>query len=110
MSRIRMRAEIIEKNAQIRQRKELGAFYTPSQLAYSLAETAINQYLLTHLNSLFSSSHTSLEKILINTDISIIERLNDILLRVKILDGSAGDGKFLRAALSIIYSIKKIDK
>ncbi len=111
MSRIGMRAEPIENKTQIRQRKELGAFYTPSQLAVSLAETAINRYLLTHLNSLFSSSYTSLENVYVNTDLSIIERLNDILLSVKILDGSAGEGEFLRAALTIIYLIKeKIDR
>ncbi len=102
-----MRADTIEYKAQIRQKKELGAFYTPSQLAYSLAETAINQYLLIHLNSLFSSSHTSLEEVLTNSDLLIIERLNDILSRVKILDGAAGEGEFLRATYKILYSIKE---
>ena len=102
-----MRAETIGSKTQIHQRKELGAFYTPPEIAYSLAETAINQYLLTQLNSFFSSSYTSLEKVLINTDLLVIERLNEILSRINILDGSVGDGEFLRAALSIIYSIKK---
>ena len=52
-------------------------------------------------------SHTSLEEVFINTDLSIIERLNHILSRVKILDGSVGDGEFLCAALTIIHSIKE---
>lgn len=107
MSRIRMRVELIENRNQIRQKKELGAFYTPSQLAYSVTETAINQYLITQLNSLFSSTYESLEDILNGTKLTIIKKLNDILSSMKILDGSAGDGEFLIAAYKIIDSIRE---
>ncbi|MHA2244425.1 MAG: Eco57I restriction-modification methylase domain-containing protein [Candidatus Hodarchaeales archaeon] len=106
-----MRAVTIKKDLQIRQIKDLGAFYTPSHLAYSLTETALNNYLTRHINSLTSSTYSSLEEILNTTNLSIIKILNDILEEIKILDGSVGDGEFLQACLTIILSIKeKIDQ
>ncbi|MFX0210686.1 MAG: Eco57I restriction-modification methylase domain-containing protein, partial [Candidatus Hodarchaeota archaeon] len=89
----------------------MGAFFTPPLLAKSMTETAINQYLVGHLNSLTSSSFLSLKEILNTIDLSIIQHLREILIEIKILDGAAGDGEFLRACLKTITSIeKKIDQ
>jgi len=85
----------------------LGAFFTPPLLAKSMTEIAINQYLTKQLNSLTSSTYTSLEEILDTNDLSIIQYLKEILIEVKILDGAAGDGVFLRACLMTIISIKE---
>ncbi|UCG89710.1 MAG: Eco57I restriction-modification methylase domain-containing protein [Candidatus Heimdallarchaeota archaeon] len=72
-----------------------------------MTETAINQYLTGQLNSLTSSTFSSLEEILHTTDLSIIQQLRGILNKVKILDGAAGDGEFLRACLTTITSIEE---
>ncbi|MFX0140879.1 MAG: Eco57I restriction-modification methylase domain-containing protein, partial [Candidatus Hodarchaeota archaeon] len=92
---------------QKRRKKELGAFYTPSDLSRRLTKIAINQYLTNKINSIFDSNFASIEEILTNTvDSSIIHQLNDILNEIRVLDGSAGEGEFLLAALEVISSIK----
>ncbi|MFX1515445.1 MAG: Eco57I restriction-modification methylase domain-containing protein [Promethearchaeota archaeon] len=84
---------------QTRQRKNLGAFYTPSYLAKSLTQVAIEQFLITQINFQTHSKFTSLKELLKTPDLLIIKRLNDILDGIKILDGSVGDGEFLKACL-----------
>ncbi len=93
-----------------RQRKDLGAFYTPSYLAKSLTQAAINQFLITQINSQTHSKFSSLEEMLNTSNVLIIEKLKRILEEIKILDGSTGDGEFLKACLITIKPIKeKID-
>ncbi|MFX0182371.1 MAG: Eco57I restriction-modification methylase domain-containing protein [Candidatus Hodarchaeota archaeon] len=91
-----------------RQKKDLGAYYTPSHLSRKLTEIAINQYLTRKINLIYNSKFLSIEEIISSTvDSSIIEHLNDILTDIKVLDGAAGEGEFLFAALITIYSFRK---
>ncbi|MFX0124212.1 MAG: TaqI-like C-terminal specificity domain-containing protein [Candidatus Hodarchaeota archaeon] len=95
---------------QTRHQKDLGAFYTPPHLAQSLTQAAINQYLITQLNSQTHSKFISLEEILNTSNLFFVERLKEIIENLKILDGSAGDGEFLKSCLITIRPIKeKID-
>ena len=89
-----------------RQRKNLGAFYTPSFLAKSLTQVAIEQFLITQINSQTHSQFASLKEMLEISDLLIIQKLNGILERIKILDGSVGDGEFLKACLITTKAIK----
>ncbi|MFX1285792.1 MAG: TaqI-like C-terminal specificity domain-containing protein [Promethearchaeota archaeon] len=76
-----------------------------------MTEMAISYYLIRQLNSRTSFKFSSLEEIWHATDLSIFQSLKDILKEVRILDGAAGDGKFLQACLVTINSIKeKIDQ
>ena len=94
-------------DSQTRQRKELGAFYTPSYLAKSLAQLAIEQFLITQINSQTHSQFASLKEIFETSNLLIIQKLNDILEEIKILDGSVGDGEFLKACLTTSKAIKE---
>ncbi|UCE15059.1 MAG: N-6 DNA methylase [Candidatus Heimdallarchaeota archaeon] len=98
-------------NINTRQKKDLGAFYTPSQLAQSVTQTVIDQYLTHRLNSITSFHFISLDQILNFPRKMFFERLDDIIMAMKILDGAAGDGEFLRAAYTTLSMIKnKIDQ
>ena len=94
-------------DSQTRQRKDLGAFYTPSYLAKSLTQVAIEQFLITQINSQTHSQFVSLKELLKTSDLLIIQKLNDILEEIKILDGSVGDGEFLKACLTTNKTIKE---
>ena len=88
----------------------MGAFYTPSYLAKSLTQVAIEQFLITQINSQSHSQFASLKEILKTSNLLIVQKLNDILEEINILDGSVGDGEFLKACLTTIIAIKeKID-
>ena len=95
------------KDHQIHKMKDFGAFYTPSHLAYSVTEAALNHYITRHINILTSSTFLALEEILNTTNLEILKILNDILGEIRILDGAVGDGEFLRACFTIIKSIKE---
>lgn len=94
------------RNRQTRQKKDFGAFYTPSQLAKTVTQTAIDQQLTYRVNSITSSDFTSLEQILNSPQKTIFERLDEILKGMKILDSATGDGEFLRAAYTTLRTIK----
>jgi len=105
---MQLRAKIIEKEMLQRQKKELGAFYTPSHLSRKLTDITINQYLTNKINSIYNSNFLSIEEIIANpVDSSIIEQLNDTLTNIKVFDGAAGEGEFLLAALITIYSFRE---
>ncbi|MFW9905142.1 MAG: Eco57I restriction-modification methylase domain-containing protein [Candidatus Thorarchaeota archaeon] len=94
-------------DSQTRQRKDLGAFYTPIHLANSLTKTAIEQFLIVQVNTKTSSEFLSLEEVLLTPNLCIIEELQNILEEIRILDGSTGDGRFLKACLITIKLIKE---
>jgi hypothetical protein len=94
-------------DSQTRQRKDLGAFYTPVHLANLLTQTAIEQFLKSQVNSQTSSEFLSLEEILRPSNLISIKKLKNILEKIRILDGSAGDGRFLKACFFTIKTIKE---
>ena len=94
-------------DSQIRQRKNLGAFYTPIHLANSLTQRVIEQFLVTQVNHQTSSEFLSLEEVVHSSNLFFIKKLKKILEEIRILDGSAGDGRFLKACLITIHPIKE---
>ncbi|MFX0207348.1 MAG: Eco57I restriction-modification methylase domain-containing protein [Candidatus Hodarchaeota archaeon] len=94
-------------DSQTRQQKDLGAFYTPVHLANSLTQTAIEQFLIAQVNSQTSSKFLSLEEVLHTSNLFYIEKLKNFLEEIRILDGAAGDGRFLKACLITIVPIKE---
>ncbi|MFX1249165.1 MAG: Eco57I restriction-modification methylase domain-containing protein [Promethearchaeota archaeon] len=100
------RSKTINKDLEARRRKEFGAFYTPSHLAQSMTETAIDHYLTRHLNQQIDSKFLCLNEILNTAELSEIVKLRTALKSIRILDGAAGEGEFLRAS---IVSIRKIE-
>ncbi|UCG02173.1 MAG: N-6 DNA methylase [Candidatus Heimdallarchaeota archaeon] len=93
-------------DSQTRHRKNLGAFYTPTHLAKSLTQAALKQFLIAQINSQTNSKFSSLEDILNTSDLLILEKLRSTLENIRILDGSAGDGEFLKACLIAIIPLK----
>jgi hypothetical protein len=94
-------------DSKLRQKKELGTFFTPTHLANIFTKNVIDRYLTRCMNSFSSSKFSSLEEIFASNDLSIIGKLNDQLACLKILDGAAGDGEFLRACLIYLTKLKK---
>ncbi|MHA1971772.1 MAG: Eco57I restriction-modification methylase domain-containing protein [Candidatus Hodarchaeales archaeon] len=96
----------MEDKVNIRRKKELGAFYTPANLAISLTKDVIHSFLLSTVANKFVKKYDSLESLLSNGNTEEICYLTDILRDLTILDCSVGEGMFLIAALQEVSGIK----
>ncbi|MFX0084781.1 MAG: Eco57I restriction-modification methylase domain-containing protein [Candidatus Hodarchaeota archaeon] len=93
------------KNRETQKRKDLGAFYTPSNLAKLTSSNAVESFLVENINSLTNSKFSSVHEILNEGDKSIILKVNSLIRTISVLDVSTGDGQFL---ISILGKIKEL--
>ncbi len=98
----------IKKNQEFRKRKELGAFYTPSELSLPLTKAAIDYCLLTKINLQCNKEYSSMENIISSKSPYEIRQLLKFLKSIKILDGATGDGEFLRNSLNYLKYLQNL--
>ena len=79
-------------------RRNLGAFYTPKQLAEHLTNQAIQNSLVNSINRNFSSKFSNLDQILDLGNERYYLFLFEALNSLKILDCASGEGEFLMAS------------
>jgi hypothetical protein len=95
------------KHNNINFQKELGAFYTPEPLVKELTEKALSLVLISQINKEFNHNFSTIDEVIITDDLSIIKTLLRKIDKLAILDGSAGDGRFLISASEYLFSIRE---
>jgi hypothetical protein len=96
------------RDFQVQKRKDLGAFYTPSNLAELTSSNALDIFLTQNINSLTDSKYSSVYEIIDTDEKSIILQLDKIIKTISVLDVSTGTGQFLISVLRKIKEIRKI--
>ncbi|UCC20469.1 MAG: N-6 DNA methylase, partial [Promethearchaeota archaeon] len=83
-----------------------GVVYTPERIAYYIAKTAIDKFLIKKINNRFASKILNLDKFfdkyILKSDITKFEYFLDKLKNLTVLDPAVGNGHFLIATLKII--------
>ena len=85
--------------------KELGAFYTPVPLAKELTRQVLSHALISQINQEFKLDFVTIDEIITTTNLYLIKSLLRKIKSLTILDGSAGDGRFLISASEYLISI-----
>ncbi len=93
------------RNLGVQKRKELGAFYTPSNLTELTSSDALESFIIRNFNSFTNSKYSSVQEILKEGEKSIILKLDSLIRMITVLDVSTGDGQFL---ISIFGKMKEI--
>jgi len=95
----------LNKRKNINFQKELGAFYTPIALVKELTQQAISQALISQINKEFRLNFVTINEIITTKNLNIIKSLLKKITEFTVLDGSAGDGRFLISASEFLISI-----
>ncbi len=95
----------MNKHKNINFQKELGAFYTPMPLVKELTRKALSLTLISQINEDFCQKFTTIDNIIANANLNVIRTFLRKISEVTILDGSAGDGRFLISASEYLLSI-----
>jgi len=95
----------LSKHKNINTQKELGAFYTPVPLVKELTRQALSQALISQLNKEFRLNFVTMDEVIATTNLNIFKSLLRKIKNLTILDGSAGDGRFLISASEYLMDI-----
>ncbi len=95
------------QNLAKKRKKELGVYYTPIEIAKSITEETIDNYLLNELNAIYPNNFSSIKSTLDSENSSVLSQIDRIIESIKILDGATGDGKFLQSALLYLAKIRE---
>ena len=95
----------MSKHKSINFQKELGAFYTPVPLVKELTRQAISQALVFQINQEFKLNFVTIKDIMTTTNLNIIKSFLGKIENFTVLDGSAGDGRFLISASEYLSSV-----
>ncbi|MHA1443343.1 MAG: TaqI-like C-terminal specificity domain-containing protein [Candidatus Hodarchaeales archaeon] len=95
----------MSKHKNINFQKEMGAFYTPIPLVKELTRQTISQTLISQINEAFKLNFVTIDEIITTANLNIIKSLSRNINNLTILDGSAGDGRFLISASEYLISI-----
>jgi hypothetical protein len=83
----------------------MGAFYTPVPLVDQLTKSALSLALISQINEDFNQNFVTIDDVITTDNINIIKVLLKKIDEMRILDGSAGDGRFLISASDKFFSI-----
>lgn len=87
------------------EKKRSGAYYTPESVTNYLCRTTIESYLLDRINTKYGTKYSSVDTILMSSDLRIITSLLNILQQIRILDPAVGTAHFLESAIIILMEI-----
>lgn len=96
---------MLSKHKNINFQKEMGAFYTPVPLVDELTEKTLSLALISQINKDFDQNFVTIDEVITTDNLNIIKVVLKKIGELTILDGSAGDGRFLISASEKLFNI-----
>ncbi|MHA1271114.1 MAG: Eco57I restriction-modification methylase domain-containing protein [Candidatus Helarchaeota archaeon] len=98
---------IYEKLITFKEKKRLGAYYTPESITAYICENTIIPYLIEKINNEFKKEFKVLDEILEENNKEILSFLFELLGKIRILDPAVGSAHFLGSAINTLVHIYK---
>ena len=99
---------IYEKIISFKERKDLGAFYTPEAITAYICEENINAFLLGKILALNNKTFTDIKDIFRTEDKGLLFLVFKVLKDVKIADPAVGSAHFLESAIEYLLKLYKM--
>ncbi len=96
---------LFEKLIATKERKNLGAYYTPETVTHYICKNTIVPYLIDAVNEESGKAFESIDQIVETGDKKILSCLFQFLKEMKILDPAVGSAHFLESAIIVLLKI-----